>query len=316
MVLTRNQKLHRLKIKRNRPKAQTIGYNRKQKRETFSFPVSEIPTRIPINDQRKGLVMASNEKELEKLVALARATIISRGEKPTLKRIQTETNRNMEDVCKANKRLTDREADELKATLSLAINPKIATLFLEDREQQVQERTKILKGQIENLESDGNDIEEEITNLRAEREKLETLLTEEINLCKEANDTLKLERANLEGQLQATKDQIGTLYADLSNEKKQRGDTEAKIAVAGEILGKMGAELQSERAHTEALQKELTEAETKLISTTAKVEATERLAEQLQSQNAELATELKKVRVELTEESKQRIKAETKLAMT
>ena len=162
------------------------------------------------------------QDELDILVAQARATIIARGEYPSVKRIRFETKRKTEDVRRVNKKLTDRAAAELEAQLSLAFNPKIANAFFEDREEQVQARTNIFKEKIKNLEDDCDALDEEITNLRAEREDLETRLTTEIDSYTESIDNLKQEKSHLEGCLQTMKDQIAALHTDLANEKKQR----------------------------------------------------------------------------------------------
>jgi chromosome segregation ATPase len=259
--------------------------------------------------------MTNKEQELERLVAQARATIISRGEKPTVKRLQVETKRKTEDVRRVNRKLTDRDAAELEAQLSLAFNPKIAIAFFEDREEQVQARTNIFKEKIENLENDCDALDEEITNLRAEREDLETRLTTEIDSYTESIDNLKQEKSHLEGCLQTMKDQIAALHTDLANEKKQRGDTEAMVAGISEELGKRSAELEAEQGRAIALHTQLTDAGTKLITATAKLDATERLTEALKHHSNELTTNLENSQQKYAEECEKRIKAEIALAV-
>lgn len=251
--------------------------------------------------------MRISDEDLDKLVEAAKAAIISRGEKPSVRKLQLETKCNTEDVCKSSNRLKERAREEYKAKLALAINPKIAEAFLADREEQIQAHTAVFKEEILSLEEDCDALEEEIGKLRATLQAAETDRDETKGAHAEAVKDFAQKEAGIKETLQNTLGQQVILQSDLDRERTLKSAADDKLVRVKNVLIAKSVLAKSEQLRADNNWKQYQESQRILKET---IDAAEIQAHELRGQLSEMTAHLQIARNELATETRLRSEAE------
>lgn len=251
--------------------------------------------------------MRISDQDLDKLVEEAMAAITSRGEKPTIRKLQLETNCNTEDVCKSSNRLKERARAEYKAKLALAINPKIAEAFLADREEQITAHTAAHKDEILSLKEDCDALEEEIGKLRATLQAAETERDETKGAHAEAVKDFSQREAEIKEALQNTLGQQIILQSDLDRERRLKIAADDKLVRLQHALGAKSVLAKAEQLRADNNWSQYQESQRILKET---IVAAEIQANELRGQLTELAAQLQLARNDLATETGLRLEAE------
>ena len=240
--------------------------------------------------------MRISDQDLDKLVEEAMAAITSRGEKPSIRKLQLETKCNTEDVCKASNRLKERAREEYQAKLALAINPKIAEAFLADREEQINAHTAVLKDEILSLQEDCDALGEEIGKIRATLQAAETERDEAKGAQAEAMNDFAQKEAGIKETLQHSLGQQVILQNDLDRERSLKITADEKLVRLQHALGAKSALVKSEQLRAD--------------NNWTQYQESQRQANELRGQLTELTAQLQMAKNDLATETGLRFEAE------
>jgi len=201
----------------------------------------------------------ASETELDAQVEQAVETLLGKCEKVTSHSVKRLVKHRTEDVLRAYQRYMNKQRAEREAELSRAISPGVAAELMKDRETYSEDKTKLIKEEVEQLQADCEVLNDEVVELREELAEVQELSKKDHEDLTKKVDEIQEFNTELDGQINSQRGEIKALKEDRETARKELSDYKDKFSGIKRTLNSKASEERRARTRAKNLAAELKE---------------------------------------------------------